>query len=270
MATESSSSVHRAVAILLALGAEDPPERSGLGVVEIARRVGKEKSQISRALRVLEETGLVERDRDSMGYRLGWRLFTMAANVSQQRLLVEAPPVLRRLVSATKERAHLTVLDGDGALTVVSESPVRAVQTAGWVGRVTPLHTTSSGRALLFDHGDEEIAELLADTSMGSAGPNAPRDLDDLLARLQHSRRLGYALVDEEFEEGLVAAGAPVRDFQGRVIAALNVSAPKFRLRRDLDKAGRMVAAAAAQISRAMSGVDPLPQAPAPRASSTR
>ncbi len=263
MATGTSSSVHRAAAILSALGADDAAEH-GLGVVEIARRVGKEKTQISRAVRELEDTGLVLRDPHSLNYRLGWRVFTMAANVSRQRLLHEAPPVLRRLVSASKERAHLTVLDGDGALTVWSESPLRAVQTAGWVGRVVPLHTTSSGRALLFDHTEQEIEDLLVHASFDSAGPRAPRDSADLLERIGRSRRLGYALVDEEFEEGLVAAAAPVRDFQGRVVAALNVSAPKFRLDNELDKVGRMVCAAAHQISRAMAGLDPAPAVSGP------
>ncbi|TDD81495.1 IclR family transcriptional regulator [Saccharopolyspora karakumensis] len=267
MSVEGSSSVHRTLAILLTLGSEDAAERGSLGVVEIARRVGREKSQISRALRALEESGLVERDPDTLRYRLGWRLFTMAVNVGQQRLLAEAPAILRRLVAATKERAHLTVPDGDGALTVLSESPMRAVQTAGWVGRVVPLHTTSSGRALLFDHSDEEIRELLADTMFGSAGPQAPRDVEDVLARLHRARTRGYVLVDEEFEEGLVAAAAPIRDFRGRVCAALNVSAPKFRFGRDLDKTGRMVCSAAHQISRAMAGLDPVessrPQTPA-------
>ncbi len=258
MATEGSTGVHRAVAILTVLGSEDVAEQGSLGVVEIARRVGKEKTQISRALRMLEATGLVERDPDTLGYRLGWRLFTMAVNVGRQRLQVEAPPVLRRLVTATKERAHLTVLDGDGALTVLSESPMRAVQTAGWVGRVTPLESTSSGRALLFDHADDEIRNLLGDVPFTGTGPRAPSGVDDLLARVGEARELGYALVDEEFEEGLVAAAAPVRDFRGRVCAALNVSAPKFRLRRELDATGRMVRAAAHQVSRAMAGLDPV------------
>ncbi|GAB2736779.1 IclR family transcriptional regulator [Salinifilum aidingensis] len=262
MAAEATSSVHRAVAILSVLGSAEATERGGFGVVEIARRVGREKTQISRALRELEDSGMVERDPETMGYRLGWRLFSMAVNVGRQRLLAEAPRVLRRLVAASKERAHLTVLDGDGALTLLSESPVRAVQTAGWVGRVTPLHITSSGRALLFDHGDDEVELLLAEASFDGAGPGAPRDVAELLERLNRARARGYALVDEEFEEGLVAAAAPIRDFRGRVIAALNISAPKFRLRRELDKAGRIVCAAAGQVSKAMAGEEPLPSVP--------
>ena len=254
MGAEGASSVHRAAAILVALGAEEAAERGGLGVVEIAHRVGREKSQISRALRVLEETGLVERDQETLSYRLGWRVFTMAANVGRQRLLSVAPPVLRRLVTAVEERAHLSVLEGSGALTLLSQSPMRAVQTAGWVGRITSVHNTSSGRALLFDHDADDVRALLADVAFTRTGPRSPRDDEDLLARLQRDRARGYALVEEEIEEGLVAAAAPIRDFRGRVLAALNVSGPSFRLGHRLDATGRRVHAAASEISRSVAG----------------
>ncbi|AXK35814.1 IclR family transcriptional regulator [Streptomyces armeniacus] len=254
MATDSSSSLHRTLAILTALGSDEAAERGGLGVVEIARRVGREKTQVSRALKALDQVGLVERDRDSLVYRLGWRVFTMAVNAGRPRLLAEAPPVLRSLVNVLKERVHLTVLTEDGALTVLSESPMRAVQATGWVGRVTPLHTTSSGRALLFDHSDDEVRALLADTPFGAGEPAAPRDAEDFLARLQRARERGYVLVQEEFEAGLVAAAAPVRDFRGRVVAALNVSGPTYRMGSELDRAGRVVCSAARQVSRAMAG----------------
>jgi IclR family KDG regulon transcriptional repressor len=254
MPTEGSSSLHRTLAILTVLGSEEAAERGGLGVVEIARRVGKEKTQVSRALKSLDQAGLVERDRDTLVYRLGWRVFTMAANAGQPRLRSAAPPVLRRLVNVLKERVHLTVLTPDGALTVLSESPMRAVQATGWVGRVTPLHTTSSGRALLFDHTDDEVRELFAPTPFTVTEPRAPRDVEDLIERLRTARETGYALAVEEFEAGLVGAAAPVRDFLGRVTAALNVSAPRYRMGQELEVAAQVVSAAARQISRAMAG----------------
>lgn len=257
MAPQGSTSLHRTLAILTALGSEEAAERGGFGVVEIARRVDREKTQVSRAMKALDEAGLVERDHDTLLYRLGWRVFTMATNAGRPRLLAEAPPVLRRLVGAVKERVHLTVRTDDGALTVLSESPMRAVQVMGWVGRVTPIHTTSSGRALLFDHSDEEVGELLAETDFTGGGPQAPTNVADFLGRLHRARECGYALVEEEFESGLVAVAAPVRDFRGRVVAALNVSAPKYRMGRGLPRAARLTCAASHQISRAMAGRRP-------------
>src|SRR5262249_61090787 len=79
----------------------------------------------------------------------------------------------------------------------------------------------------------------------GAGGPNAPRTVEEGLARLHQARRRGYVVVNEEFEAGHVAAAAPVRDFGGRVTAALNISAPKFRLGRSLPAAAREIKAAA-------------------------
>jgi IclR family KDG regulon transcriptional repressor len=254
MPSEGSSSVHRAIAVLLALGADDAIQQGSVGVVQIARQVGREKSQVSRTLKVLAEAGLVDRDPDTMGYRLGWRLFTLAANAADQRLLASAPAVMRRLVAVSGERSHLSVLEQGGVLTVLSRSPLRAVQTAGWVGRLTPVHVTSSGRALLFDHDPDDVRAMLADADFSTVGPGGPRDVEDFLERLEEARARGYVLSNEEFEPGLVAAGAPVRDARNRVIAALNVSAPKFRMGRQLHKMGRLVAAAAQELSAEVSG----------------
>lgn len=252
MADDSLSSVQRAIAILEALGSEPARRRDSLGVMAIARLVGREKSQVSRTLKLLADAGLVERDAETLGYRLGWRLFTLAAGAGDQRLLATAYAPLRQLVSGLGERAHLSVLQGDTALTVISESPMKSVQAAGWIGRTTPLHCTSTGRALLQDHSDDEIREMFANVDFSAGLPKAPRDPSDALARIRAAARRGHAVVDEEFEEGLVAIAVAVRDFRGRVVGAVNISAPRFRLRGRIDEACRHVRAAADSVAEAM------------------
>src|SRR5262249_4135862 len=86
----------------------------------------------------------------------------------------------------------------------------------------------------------------------GAGGPNAPRTVEEGLARLHLARRRGYVIVNEEFEAGHVAVAAPVRDFAGRVTAALNISAPKFRLGRSLPAAAREVKTAADHLTHAL------------------
>ncbi|MBV9844000.1 MAG: IclR family transcriptional regulator [Kutzneria sp.] len=249
MTDEGSTSLRRAIAILTALASPAGTSPSGAGVSKIARLVGREKSQVSRTLRTLAGAGLVDRDEETLGYRLGWQLFALAARAGDQHLLATAAPVLRHLVTLLNERVHLTVRQADAVLTVLSENPSKTIQAAGWVGRTTPLHCTSSGRALLFDHSDDDVRGLLCGVDFASDGPNAPRDIEDFLSRLHQARRHGFALADEEFEPGLVAAAAPVRDFRGRTVAALNVSAPKFRLGCGLLAAGHQVKLAAEHLS---------------------
>lgn len=217
-------------AALVALGSEEAIAHGGLGVVRIAEIVGGDKGQLSRLLKTLAESGLVERDRDTLVYRLGWQLYALAARAGDQRLVTAARPLLVRLVESLGERVNLSVLRGAEVLTVLSESPPWEIQAAGWVGRTVPACCTSSGRALLLDAQRGELAALFADKGLARPAPKAPRTVDELFVRVQSSRARGYAVVNQEFEPGLVGAAAPVRDYRGRVCAAINVSAPKFRI----------------------------------------
>lgn len=255
MSETERTSAARLLAVLEALSASNG-NSDGMTVAELARALGRDKSIVSRGLRPLVELGLVERSAKGR-HRLGWRLFTLAARAGDQRLLLLAPAVMRRLSDVTQERVHLTVLHGREALTILSESSRRTIEAVGWVGRTSPVHCTSSGRALLIDHSDDEIRELLADVPFPGPGPKAPKDIDDLLRRVHQARRRGFAVVDGEFDRDLVAAAAPVRDFRNQIIAALNVSAPAYRLQDRLTAVGQQVAAAAAHLSRAISSAPP-------------
>lgn len=235
--------------MLRALHSDAAIDAGGLGVLRIAEETGQDKSQISRTLKALADSGLVDRDPDTRAYRLGWGLYALAARAGDTRLLASGGPVLKELVGAVGERAHLTVLRGAEVLTVLSESPPHAIQAIDWVGRSVPVHCSSAGQALLADHTLERVRTLLAGAALGDAGPNAPRTLEELFARVERVRAQGYALTDEELEAGLVAAAAPVRDFRGLIVAALNVSGPKFRLGPRLAEAGRSVAEAADELS---------------------
>jgi DNA-binding IclR family transcriptional regulator len=244
MAAEPATSLKRGLAILFALESGDE-----LGVTRIAELVGREKSQVSRTLKVLADQGLVERDPESLAYRLGWRLFTLAALAGDRRLTSAASRCLGELVRIFGESAHLSVLQGGDVLTVVSKSPPQAVQAVSWVGRVVPAACTSAGYALLIDQDRKDLEHLLPDATFRRRHPRAPQSVDELWERLAEARLRGYALADEDFETGLVAVAAPVRDFRGRVVAAVNVSAPKFRFAARLEEAGRQVRRGAEELS---------------------
>jgi IclR family transcriptional regulator, KDG regulon repressor len=249
VARVKETNLRRELAILTVLGGEEAVEDGGLGVVRIADLIGREKSQVSRTLKTLAESGFVDRDTATLQYRLGWRFFALAARAGEQRLLVVAPALLKRLVENLGETAHLSVLQGTEVLTVLSESPPHAVKADGWAGRTVPIYCTSSGQALLFDHDREAVSRLLSGVEFRELRPGTVRNVEELQESISLARERGYALVDEEFEFGLVGAAAPVRDFKGVLVAALNVSAPKFRLGGRLEGAGREVKKAADELS---------------------
>lgn len=248
MVANRGTSLRRGLQILAALGS-DAAADGGLGVTQLAALTGHEKSQVSRTLAVLTEYGLAERSPGGPGYRLGWECFALAARAGQPRLIQDATGALEELVAQVGEAAHLSVLHGAQTLTLLTRSPTHAIVARGWVGRTVPAYCTSSGRALLLDHDRDALVELLGPGPFPAHGPNAPRDVAELERRVGRARQIGYAVADEESEPGLVAAAAPVRDFTGNVVAAINVSGPKFRLGERLHQAGELVRAAAEQIS---------------------
>ncbi|MBA3418512.1 MAG: IclR family transcriptional regulator [Geodermatophilaceae bacterium] len=257
MAVERSRSLRRALGLLEALGTDDIVAAGGCGVTELAALTGGEKSQVSRVLATLADGGFVDRDVRTRRYRLGWQMFALAARAGDQRLLNAAGPVLVRLVREIGESSHLSVLRGNDVLTLLTESPLRAVQAVSWIGRLAPATSTSSGRALLLDHDREQLAAMFGSEGWPAATAKSPRDVDDLLGRITLARAAGYARVEEESELGLVAVAAPVRAASGRIVAAVNISAPRFRLGRRLARAGAAVAAAAADLTAALGRPEP-------------
>jgi IclR family transcriptional regulator, KDG regulon repressor len=248
---EPGVAVRRAVALLLTLGGDESLAGGGLGVKRLSELTGHEISRVSRTLEVLADARLVERDPDSLAYRLGWRLFGLAARAGELQLRSQGSRFVRLLADEFEERAYLSVLEGRHVLTVLSESSAHTLQATGWVGRSHPyVYCTSAGRALLFGHSDEELTALLGDLDFRPPGPNGPTSFADLTERLARERRQAWVYVDEEFEAGLVAVAAPVFDFDGRVVAALNLSGPKFRAEKRLSAAGPRLTAVAGELGR--------------------
>lgn len=125
-------------------------------------------------------------------------------------------------------------------LTLWTEAPAHGFRASGWEGVPVDVPATSAGRVLVSDWDPAVLHSWF------------PGFDDRLLPALAEVRQRGYAVVRDEFERGVVGCSAAVRGPRGQVVAALNVSAPRERLDRRLDEAGRLTAEAAADVSRAL------------------
>ena len=252
---DRETSIRRSLEVLLSLGSDTAIEEGGLGVTRIADLLGREKSQVSRTLRTLADFGFVDRDPDSLVYRLGWRIYTLASLAGERRLLDAGRPALDRIVDAFDERAFLSVLHGAETLTILSRSSSRSLQASDWVGRAAPAYATSVGQALLLDHDRKALDRLFRGITFRRLGINTATNVSDLAVRIGAARERGYAIANEEMEPGLSAVAAPVRDGSGRIVAALNISGPSFRLGDRLDDAGRALVQAASQLGAGLVGL---------------
>lgn len=246
----SESTAERVAALLLAFETPGGGDRT---VSELARAVGRERSQVSRMLKALAHGGLLEQDSETRAYRLGWHLRVLAAAAGDDLLVRACTPALQALVAKTGEVALLSVQEGNRSLTVLREESQQSLQAGGWVGRRSPMHCTASGRVLLFDSDDEQVDALTGpDIANPSPGPGAPGDLRTLLQRLRDDRRRGYSVASEEVEVGLTSISAPVRDSRGHIVGAINVSGPTPRLVDRVEATGNLLLRTAHLVNRRM------------------
>ncbi len=221
------------------------------GVTELAQSLHIHKSTASRLLATLNARGYVSRNPQSGKYSLGMHLVELSrVKLDQIDLRQLARPYLEDLVSSTGETAHMAVLDRGK---VVYIDKVDTLQTLGMRSRIgyrIAAHCTALGKALLAELPAEELDAVLDPDKMVRFTSNTITDLDTLKLHLASVRERGYAIDDEEHEDGIRCIAAAIRDHAGRVVAAISVSGPTFRITREkADTIGRLVSDAARQLS---------------------
>jgi DNA-binding IclR family transcriptional regulator len=229
-----------------------------LGVTELARLLDLHKNNVFRLLATLQEEGYVEKNEETDCYRLGIACLELAHAFARNRSLpLLARPVLAELSRATGESAHLGVLAEFEVVHLEFEQGDGLVVTGSRIARRLPAHCTALGKTLL---GCGERGQLEAyDEQVVSAGlppftDSTLVDREKLFAHLHMVGAQGYALDVEECEIGLCCAAAPVHDDRGRVVGAISVSGPAFRLESDAleQRIAPAVVRAAEELSRAL------------------
>lgn len=220
-------------------------------VGDVAARLDRERSQVSRTLASLGELGLVVRG-DDRAYRLAWGWYAAAQELTDRRLQVDGLSVLDRLSDESGEACFLGTLVGDSTVTISESIPPSSKMIGSWLGRAYPAFCSDAGQATLWDASDDEIRSVLGVSTFRSAGPNAPGSVDEFLARLGAARERGFAVVDEEAEPGLCSVSAPVRDFRGEVVAAVQIVGVRESIAPRSAQLGGSCVVAALELSRAL------------------
>ncbi len=224
--TEVVQSVERAIAILRSFTELEPELR----VTELAHRLDLHKSTVSRILATLQRGGLVSQNPESGKYRLALGLISLAG-VALGRLDVRgvAQPYLNHLVAFTQETVNITVLEGLECVNIERARSPQPIRYEGWIGRRTPLHCTAAGKILLAYMPDDERSVRLA-LPLAKYTSKTETDAETLEKLLGQVRLQGYAIVHEQFEDGFSGIAAPIFNHEGRVIAAVSVSGPTYRI----------------------------------------
>ena len=218
-------SVDRAITVLEILARE-----GHAGVSEVAAEIGVHKSTAFRLLAALEERDLVEQNTERGKYQLAFGILRLASAIPTRIDIVrQAQPILDGLALQLDETINLAVVREQYAVNVQQALSSAVVASQNWVGQLTPLHATSSGKILLAYMPDDQRDSILEKAGLPALTKKTITSRKALLDELAEVRENGFATTFEELELGLNAAAAPIRDHTGTVVAALSASGPAFR-----------------------------------------
>lgn len=204
--------------------------RTTLG--EMSESLGVHKSTVLRLLVTLQQHHFVHRE-DAHHYALGRRLFDLAAFALESREVIAlARPAMRRLQHAAGHSVYLATYETEeGVVVVVEVAAGRGpFQMAVRVGEALPLHATASGKTLAAALPEDELGAILARAPLQVFTARTIGDAESLNAELAKVTASGFALELAEHEDYINAVAAPVRDSNGRVVAAIALTAPLVSL----------------------------------------
>lgn len=218
-------SLARGLAVVEALGGA----KRGLSLSEAARAAGFSRASARRLLLTLERLGYVRQDDRRFVLlprvlRLGYGFI---ASMSPAELMQS---YMEEVTKSLRESCSVAMMDGDEIVYVARVPTSRIMTVALNVGTRLPAYCTSLGRVLLSGMADADIDAYLARVELRALTPNTATQPKKLKQIIRQARLDGYTMVDQELEAGVRSCGVPIRDRQGRIVAALNASGHASRV----------------------------------------
>jgi IclR family transcriptional regulator, KDG regulon repressor len=225
-------------------------EQRSMPAAEIARALALPRSSVHDLLATLvRRRMLTVTDRGE--FTLGVLLFELGNGYAARLdLAVEGQRVAAQIARECDETVHLAILDGTDVLYIAKIDTSHKVRMVSVVGGRLPAHCTAVGKALLASLDDDDLAGRYGSGELPTMTPKSLASLPELIAELSRIRRDGVAWDNCESNLFVRCVAAQVCDHQGEVVAAMSISVPTMRWRRDLQpKFERLARKGAAELS---------------------
>lgn len=225
-------SVDRALDVILTLY----NNRREMGVTEISKDLGLNKSTVHRILVTLEKRNFVYQNLENDKYWLGNKLHAIGLSVGEKISLVDiARPYAKELLKDLGEVVNVSILDKDvtdGYKSIIilrenDENKVLSVHPN--LGSASVAYASSVGKCLLAFSKDIDH-NILRDRPMERFTKNTITDYEGLIAELEKVKENKHAIDNEEQELGLTCVGAPILGRDGYAVAAISISGPSNRM----------------------------------------
>tara|TARA_B100000959_G_scaffold24945_2_gene24104 strand:- start:716 stop:1918 length:1203 start_codon:yes stop_codon:yes gene_type:complete len=226
VATPKNNSVIKAFQILTACSSSREP----LNTQEVARATGMTAATAHRFLITLEDLGAIART-DKNQFQLGFAIAEMARGIKDDNWLANfAQTHVDDLVQDFKEAVGVAILN-DGRVSFIATAEAnRSLKTGHIIDTTVPIYCSGVGKVLLSGLPTIEREELLHETEFEKFTPNTITDLAKLRQEISKINKNGYAIDEQEMEEGLRCLAVPIKGGDSQVIAAISVSGPASRM----------------------------------------
>jgi len=221
-----SQSLKKGIATLLFLAG-----RKSAGVTELAEELGVNKSTAFRILDTFLEANMVEKNKDTLKYRLGPAILKLSEQYYHNFNIIEsARPVMESLSAEIRESVHLCILANNNAVIIEQILSNFRLAVNAKVGNSEPLHCSSVGKCLLAFTSQENREKIIDGISFDVYTEKTIRDKDRLNEEIRRVQELGYAIDDEELSEHIRCVAVPVFDERGMCIHSLGASGAASRM----------------------------------------
>lgn len=220
-------SLSRGLSILSVLSESLSP----LNLTELSQQLRLSKSTIQRLTYTLHRLGYLDRDGETKKFRLGPKTLSIGFSVMRNLDLRKAAlPYLEKTSKEIGETVNLAVLDGTEIVYVERIKTEQILNINLQVGSRLPAYCTSMGKAMLSFLQKDRLEELLKKIDLRPLTSHTITSKEGLRKELERVKACGFATNNEELSHGLRSVAAPVRNFKGEVIAAVNIAVPSIRI----------------------------------------
>lgn len=250
MSQDTVQSVSRAIDILECFA----QVKTEWNLIELSEKIGLAPSTTHRLLNTLIQRRLIEQDVKSGKYKIGTRLLLISGSImNNSNLRTLARPLLTELANQTSETVHLSILNGDEVFYLDKLESPKSISIRSRIGQTLPAHVSGVGKVLLAYLPEEQLNDFLEKVELKQFTQKSMTNREQLKEHFRQIKRQGYAIDNEEVEEGLICFAAPVFTLDQQVIAAISVSGPVYRLLDKTESITRLVINSATSLSNLLS-----------------
>ena len=201
--------------------------QSGYNLMQLAERVGLSRNKTFRLMRTLCEKGLVEQDPITGIYQMG--IYSVALGqkcIKNADVIHYANPIIEELAKRNGEAVYMSVIKDDEVLFLDMVDCEQQVKAASLIGRRFPFFTNAAGKAMKALDSRDLLEKLIK--KRGKKGDHP--DLETFQSELEEIRAKGVAVDRGGLGEGIISVAVAVRDYAGKVVGAITLIGPSFRM----------------------------------------